>query len=170
MDSLSFLKHLKSLPEGEAVSILEKLQPPDQEPTITFTLDGHIPSKKNSRQTNRATGRSFSSKKYQAWEPAQMVSLMVQGIPRKKIVKVEWISIHFYMETLRGYDISNQLESVMDMMVKYGLILDDNWKVIPRFRELTASHRKNNGGCVVQIREKKDDTRQQETINLDSKN
>lgn len=119
--------------------------------TIKIILKGNIPSKKNSRITNRKTGRSFPSKDYSDWHKTAMLDLLMQGVPKIKIKRVEWISVTVFFPTLRKADITNKIESVMDLMVDYGLLEDDNFLVVPMFKELKGVHRKNDGGCAVKI-------------------
>ena len=37
---------------------------------------------------------------------------------------------HFYMPDNRKCDLSNKVESINDLFVKYGLIEDDNWNIL----------------------------------------
>lgn len=93
---------------------------------ITIELDGRTPSKKNSRQTVRATGRSFPSESYRRWHRAAMAQLMIQKVPRKATLS-NGIEIRFYFNDLRRCDLTNKAESVMDLLVDYGILKDDSW-------------------------------------------
>lgn len=72
-------------------------------------------------------------------------------VPKLKLPHVESISATIFFPTLRKADITNKLESIMDLMVDYGLLEDDNFRVVPMFKELKGVHRKNDGGCSVLI-------------------
>jgi len=41
------------------------------------------------------------------------------------------ISITFYPDTRRTFDLSNAAESVMDLLVDAEILSDDNWSVVP---------------------------------------
>lgn len=87
-------------------------------------------SKKNSQQilTNRATGKPFvmPSPQYKQYERAAL-----WYVPRNKHidfpVNVECL---FYMPTRRKVDLTNLLEAIDDIMVKAGLLADDNFTII----------------------------------------
>ena len=113
---------------------------------IHFDLHGVIPSKKNSRITQRSTGRSFPSAKYTAWHRESM-----KYLPRVKASDNPLhIRIDFRLDSLRARDLSNMTESVMDLMVDAEIISDDNWKVVPRLT-LSGKLDRNDPGATVTI-------------------
>ena len=87
-------------------------------------------SKKNSQQIYRPNGMNrpiiVPSKKYKEYEQAALYF-----IPRRPYidypVNIECI---FYMPTRRKCDLTNLLEAIDDIMVKAGLIEDDNYTII----------------------------------------
>ena len=88
-------------------------------------------SKKNSQQilTNRTTGKPFicPSKQFNDYENAALWFIPKQYKPIDFPVNVE---CHFYMPTQRKVDLTNLLEAIDDIMVKAGLLSDDNFTVI----------------------------------------
>lgn len=106
-----------------------------------FTIYGRIPSKKNSRITNRKTGRSFPSKQYTEWHKnveKQLKDLFDEGID----FPVE-ITYDFYMPDLRPTDISNKLESINDLLTDIGFWKDDNWSIVQKFHASAQLDRDN---------------------------
>lgn len=94
---------------------------------LNFKLKGRVPSKKNSR-INTRSGRSFPSKKYTEWHKDASAQLPKVKAP---IEKDAIVSIAFWSPDKRKYDLSNKAESLMDLMVDNGILLDDNYAVVP---------------------------------------
>lgn len=98
---------------------------------ISFTLRLPPISKKNSQQIliNRATGRPFimPSKQYKEYEHNSILFIPKLTKPIDYAVNVKCL---FYMPTHRKCDLTNLLEAVDDIMVKAGLLSDDNYTVI----------------------------------------
>lgn len=97
---------------------------------ITFSIPLPPITKKNSMQilVNRATGKPFiaPSKQYKQYERDAM-----RFIPRQNcIVTPVCIKATFYMPTKRKCDLTNLLEALDDILVKAGLIWDDNYTVV----------------------------------------
>ena len=97
---------------------------------IKFTIPLVPISKKNSQQIliNRATGKPFimPSKQYKEYEAAA-----AWFIPAAKTIRTAVnVKCLFYMPTRRKCDLTNLLEPVDDIMVKAGLLDDDNYTII----------------------------------------
>ena len=94
-----------------------------------FTIPGRIPSKKNSRRCFVKRGRMFNipSKDYTQWEINAKFHL-----PDIYIETVRKISVVIYAPDKRSADLTNKIESIMDLMVKGQVIKDDNWFVVPK--------------------------------------
>lgn len=60
----------------------------------------------------------------------------------------------FYMQTRRKCDITNLLQAICDIMVKYKVISDDNYNVIASFDGTRAYYDKENPRTIVEIRKK----------------
>lgn len=91
-------------------------------------------TKKNSQQiiTNRATGRAMivQSKEYKQYEKDAGFFLPKLKEPIDKPVNVKCV---FYRQTAIRCDLSNLLEAVADVMTHYGILADDNFKIIKSF-------------------------------------
>jgi Holliday junction resolvase RusA-like endonuclease len=97
---------------------------------IKFTVQLTPISKKNSQQimTNRATGKPFimPSKKYKQYEKEA-----AYFIPKNMHINTPVnIKCLFYMPTHRKCDLTNMLEAIDDVMVKAGLLEDDNFNIV----------------------------------------
>lgn len=89
-------------------------------------------TKKNSQQilTNKKTGRSFiaPSGAYKAYEKAALTM-----IPKGVRVGIDYpvnVRCVFYMETRRKVDLANLLEAADDVLVKAGVLADDNSGIV----------------------------------------
>jgi len=124
---------------------------------VTLELTGNIPSKKNSR-INTKSGRSFPSPAYREWHKLASNQLMVQLCQSEEIrhgvefpiEKCDNITVTFYYGTLRVKDNTNAVESVHDLLVDYGILKDDNWKVTGETRQIPI-YRKGEPGAKIEI-------------------
>lgn len=97
---------------------------------IKFTIPLAPISKKNNQQIffNRHTGKPFitPSKQYKEYEQKAL-----WFIPKGRCIDYPVnVKCLFYMPTKRLCDLTNMLEAVDDVMVKAGLLKDDNYKII----------------------------------------
>lgn len=97
---------------------------------IKFTIPIAPISKKNSQQImiNSKTGKPFvmPSKAFKQYESAAL-----WYIPKKQRVDYPvCVKCLFYMPTHRKCDLTNLLEAIDDVMVKAGLLADDNFTII----------------------------------------
>lgn len=112
-------------------------------------------SKKNSQQilTNRATGRPFimPSKKYKEYERAAMAFLpkLRQCDAINYPVTVKCL---FYMPTKRKCDLVNMLEAIDDILVKAGMLDDDNYTIIASHDGSRVLYDKENPRTEVYIK------------------
>lgn len=94
-----------------------------------FTVKLPPVSKKNSQRiaVNSATGRPFvlPSKQY-----AQYEKDAANFIPPLRIGYPCIVQCLFFMPTRRKCDLTNLLEAIDDVMVKHGLLQDDNYSII----------------------------------------
>lgn len=97
---------------------------------IKFTIPLAPISKKNSQQIliNQATGKPFimPSKKFKQYETAALW-FIPKGITIDTACNVKCL---FYMPTRRKCDLTNLLESIDDIMVKAGFLVDDDYTII----------------------------------------
>ena len=86
-------------------------------------------TKKNSQRlvTNKKTGRTFPipSKQYKDYEQGAGYFLR-----RLEIATPVNIKCLYYMPTRRRVDLTNLLEATDDILVKYGVIQDDNCGIV----------------------------------------
>lgn len=98
---------------------------------INFTIPLPPITKKNSQRifVNKATGRRFvkPSEQYENYEQAAGHYIPHATMPLDFPLNVKCV---FYMSTKRRCDLTNLLEAIDDIMVKYGLIADDNYNII----------------------------------------
>lgn len=97
---------------------------------IHFTVNLPPISKKNSQQilNNPKTGRPFimPSKQYKQYEK-DALWFIPKGETINKPVNVKCL---FYMPTRRKCDLVNMQEAILDVMVKAGLLADDNYSIV----------------------------------------
>lgn len=109
-------------------------------------------SKKNSQQimNNRYTGKPFimPSPQFKQYETA---ALWFIPRPYKPIDYPVNVECHFFMPTHRKCDLTNLLEAIDDIMVKAGLIADDNFTVIQSHDGSRVHYDKSNPRTVVCI-------------------
>lgn len=97
---------------------------------IKFTIEIPPISKKNSQRimVNRKTGKPFimPSEQYKQYERDA-----AWFVPRRKPIDAPVnIKCLFYMPTRRKVDLTNLLESIDDVLVKTGLLADDNSDIV----------------------------------------
>jgi Holliday junction resolvase RusA-like endonuclease len=96
---------------------------------FNLSLDGLPRSKKNSRITDRRTGRSFPSPEYRKWFKDSLALARKAVIPSQAFTKAD-IYILFGFDDLRVHDIDNMTTSVLDFIKDIKVIEDDKWTSI----------------------------------------
>jgi Holliday junction resolvase RusA-like endonuclease len=96
---------------------------------LNITLKGRIPSKKNSKQIV-CRGRFpilLSSPAFQAWNEEQLWLLKAL----KPSTPLEDVKVDIFLTApdKRAADLSNKVESIMDLLVEAQILKDDNWFV-----------------------------------------
>lgn len=118
---------------------------------IHLTLNGLIPSKKNSKQiiyVGKST-RIISSKLFLKWEKEAKNQILSQW-KKNTLHKCSRIEICLFFGTKRKADITNKVESIMDLLVDCKVLIDDNYMVVPKLI-LSAAYEKNNPGAEIWI-------------------
>jgi len=119
---------------------------------MKITLQGEVPSKKNSR-INTKSGRSFPNQRYMKWHNA-VVSQLNYMLLTKQLISFEGMKVKmtvtFWHDTLRRRDSDNQLSSILDTLVDAKILSDDNWKVIPE-KHIYDKYEKDNARCEIEI-------------------
>lgn len=110
-------------------------------------------TKKNSQRicVNKRTGKPFivPSKAYKNYE--KMAGWYIKG---------KWMTINYpvevtclyYMESKRRVDLTNLLEATDDILVKYGVLKDDDSRIIASHDGSRVLYDKDNPRTVIYIR------------------
>ena len=118
---------------------------------ITFTIKLPPVTKKNHQQivVNKKTGRPFviPSKQYKDYEE-QALWFIPKGI---YIAQRCNVCCRFYMPTKRKVDLTNLLEAIDDIMVKAGLLEDDNSNIIYSHDGSRVYYDKDNPRTEIEI-------------------
>lgn len=127
---------------------------------IKFNIPLEPISKKNSQRIllNPRTRKPFimPSEKYKQYErdAAHFLSMVnVWDAPIKAPVNIK---CEFYMKTRRRVDLTNLLEAIDDILVKYGVLEDDNYNIIVSHDGSRVYYDKENPRTVVEITAAKD--------------
>lgn len=123
---------------------------------LQFTVELPPVSKKNSQQIlmNPKTGRPFimPSKKYKEYEKKAQ-----RFIPKEETINSPVnVKCLFYMPTRRQCDLVNMQEAILDVMVKAGLLADDNYKIVQSMDGSRVLYDKNAPRTEVYITEVKE--------------
>lgn len=121
---------------------------------ISFTIPLDPISKKNSQQIliNKATGKPFimPSRKYKQYESAAL-----WYVPKRLNINTRCnVKVLFYMSTRRKCDLTNLLEAIDDIMVKAGLLADDDYTIIESHDGSRVLYDKENPRTEVFITKK----------------
>lgn len=109
-------------------------------------------TKKNSQQIIICKGRPMiiPSKQYKDYEKQAMMYLLFNPACVDYAVNVE---CHFYMATRRKCDLTNLLEAVDDILVKAGILEDDNYTIIQSHDGSRVHYDKENPRTEIYIKE-----------------
>lgn len=114
-----------------------------------ITLHWRIPSKKNWRSV--FNGRLITNKSFALWEKLQLVALKEQEVIPMGFNEPLEIRYAFRWPDERKTDMSNKIESINDMFVKYWLLEDDNQTIIKCIKSISMWKDKNNPRCEIFI-------------------
>ena len=121
--------------------------------TLQFAIMLPPISKKNSQQImlNRATGKPFimPSKHYKEYERAALWQIPNVAEPINSPCNVKCL---FYMPTHRKCDLTNMLEAIDDIMVRAGLLADDNFTIVESHDGSRILYDKENPRTEIEIR------------------
>lgn len=120
---------------------------------LKFTIPLKPITKKNSSQiiVNRATGRPqiIPSKAYIQYEKDVAPFIQGKGMQINTPVTVTCL---YYMPTRRRVDLVNLIEATHDILVKYGVLADDNSGIIYSVDGSRVFYDKDNPRTEVEIR------------------
>lgn len=122
----------------------------------SYEIPGNPITKKNSQRIVRM-GQRYAirpSKQYEAYEKSSVAYLKnMDKLPKEPIDYPVMIQCTYYMKDRRKVDMTNLLEATDDILVKAGILADDN-------RNIVASHDfsrvwwdKERPGVVITIRD-----------------
>ena len=99
-----------------------------------------------------AKGRPFllPSKQYREYEKAALLLLTNSDDTISKPVN---ITCHYYMKTTRKVDLTNLLEATDDILVKAGVIEDDNYRIVAGHDGSRVFYDKSNPRVEITIEE-----------------
>ena len=117
---------------------------------IDFIIPVPPVTKKNSQRIFIRNGRPFimPSEKYKQYE--QAVAPFVKAYAIDYAVNVRAV---FYMPTRRRADLVNLQEALLDVLVKYGCLTDDNYNIVASMNGSQVKYDKDNPRTEVFITE-----------------
>jgi len=119
-------------------------------------IHGEPKTKKNSQNIfiNKKTGKRFitQSEAYQQYEMS--CGLQLEKIPEPISVPVN-VKCIFYRSTNRVVDLPNLLNAMDDILVKYGIIKDDNFRIVRTHNGSTVYVDKEHPRVEITIEETK---------------
>lgn len=115
---------------------------------MKLTISDTTPSKKNSR-INTRSGRSFPSKRFSAWEAVALPELAEQFAGYKITGYPIAVTMVFYDGDLRRHDLDNQCSSILDTLVKAGVLEDDNQKFVDTITLQYGGLDRENPRCEI---------------------
>lgn len=117
---------------------------------LEFTIPVNPITKKNHGQIITVGGRPrlIPSKQYLQYEKD-----CAPFIPKldKPIDSPVTVSAHFYKNNRRAYDLVNALQALLDILVKYGVLADDNANIVFSVDGSRAGYDKENPRTEVII-------------------
>jgi len=120
---------------------------------ISFEINGNIPPKKNSR-INLRNGVSIPSKRYKEWHLSSVKQIKSQLHDKTHLIplnNLKYLYVVLYYDSLRRKDNSNTVESIHDLLVDCGVLVDDCWQVTGVTIQKPI-YRKNNAGALITLR------------------
>lgn len=120
---------------------------------IKIVISANPVTKKNSSQIlkNPKTGRYFiaPSKKYKMYE--KECAWYLNRYSNLHISRPVNVKCLFYMQTRRRVDLNNLLESATDVLVKYGVLADDNSNIVVSHDGSRVLYDKDNARTEIYI-------------------
>lgn len=125
-----------------------------KEKMLKIIIPGNPVTKKNHSQVVMIHGRPMvlPSKPYVKYEKhcKEYISKIEEPINYPITLQC-----HYYLETRRKCDLTNLLQATCDILVKYGILEDDNYNIVASFDGSKAEYDKSSPRVEIYI-EKKD--------------
>lgn len=119
-----------------------------------ITIEGTVPAQKNNKTvgTNRVTGKIFvtSSKTVKSWQKEAEKQLKLYGY---RFTGEFGLTMEFFNPDKRPRDLDNQVSTVLDALVKAGIIIDDSCKYLKMITAIYGGVDKENPRVVIDIDE-----------------
>lgn len=87
-------------------------------------------TKKNSQQIMKAGNKRWIGPSKAALDFERQCAWWIKDCYRQKISEPVNVRVRFFVESKRRVDLTNLLESIDDVLVKYGVLSDDNANII----------------------------------------
>lgn len=123
---------------------------------IEFTIPLNPRSKKNSQEIVRPKGRPpliVQNKRYKEYEKACKEFMPILDKPIDYPVNVTAL---FYRKDKRRVDLTNLEQALSDILVKYGVLADDNYKVLVSYdgsRVFVDANNPRTEVCIMEMLE-----------------
>lgn len=103
---------------------------------LKIFLSGRIPSKKNSKIFTYKNNKPLllSSKEYKLWHEEKSYELLKYKNQIPKNYKNCIVEMKFIFPDNRKTDLTNKAESIMDLLVDNGFLVDDNFEIVPEIK------------------------------------
>ncbi len=125
---------------------------------MTLTLIGEPRTKKNSARILRSgAGRPFvaPSKAFEDYQESCLWQIRAPHSPISARVNVRCV---YYMKTARRVDLANLIEATTDILVKAGVLADDNSKIVAAHDGSRVDYDKNHPRVEIEITEMEGNT------------
>ena len=119
---------------------------------MNITITGQVHAKKNSRDIFVKNGRivNIPNKRYKEWEASAIDQLVTyRGCADGPVM----VLCEFYHQDKRKRDIDNEMSSVLDMLVKKGLLSSDDCFVVQETHAVFGGIDKDNPRVEITIEE-----------------
>lgn len=119
---------------------------------MKITIPGTPITKKNSQRIlKRKDGRKFiaPSERFETYQ--EMAGYYIPGKFRVKLDKPVNVKCVYYMPTKRRVDLVNLLEATCDILVHYGVLADDNSKIVVSHDGSRVLHDKERPRVEIEI-------------------
>ncbi len=120
---------------------------------IYFVIHGETPAKKNSRITLK-NGRTIPSKRYTQWHKDAVFELKRQMYEMDREFPIDTpvsVTLIFCHADNRRRDSDNGTSSIFDTLQDAGILADDRWQIIRRFKVLNI--KAELAKCEIEITE-----------------